>query len=281
MERLSTCYFCGAGPQETLVDRPVVPEAVLTDSSAQRTIALCPDCRAKFDRLQETIADAAGDGHQARLDTASDSLSILDDDPLDDVDATLSRSADADSSGDAVEDLDAAADVGVAVDDAAGASDRAPADPTTDAADAADGPAFGEEPASPSADAASAADEPITASTDGPDDAPADPTDESSSDDGGLAESTAAGDRSDEASADGGDPTGAVDDPTAGKPFDRQEYSRVVKLLQNREFPIELDTLYELARGAYDIDEDTTTEIVGSLIDRGVIEERGGKLFRA
>lgn len=278
MERLSTCYFCGAGPQETLRDRPVVPEAVLADRSAQRTIALCPDCRSKFDRLHEMIAEAADEGHQRRLDApAADSVSLLDDDPLEAIESTLSLS-----------DSTTSVTPGTARDSGAAEDSGASIDPSS--TDSPDGEATTDAPSAPAdEESASTSTAPPESTTDDASDGPTD--DRSSSpaasgaDAGGStgerdgSDSTAAGERTDEATPDGGD-SAADEDPTAGKPYDRTQYSRVVKLLQNREFPVELDAVYELARGAYDIDEETTTEIIGALIDRGVIEERGGTLFR-
>ncbi|MFB6162769.1 MAG: hypothetical protein ABEJ86_04955 [Halococcoides sp.] len=305
MERLTTCYFCGAGPQETLLDRPVVPEAIVSDPSAQRTITLCSDCRSKFDRIAEVIAEAASDD-QRRLDAATDPLSILDsEEPLDTVDETLSASttdaADGASTAEVTDTTtepattdtgrDRSTDGDDFIADTRPEADAAVDDPGAETVDeTVDDPAD-----DPAADIASETDDgrPIEDATDSGDatvhDDPkgtkVDPGDEPPTGDGRESAETGptASDESPaaEPTADGGDPADAgTDDPTAGEPFDRTEYSNVVKLLQNREFPIELDALYELARGAYEIDEDTTTAIVGSLIDRGVIEERGGQLFR-
>lgn len=63
--------------------------------------------------------------------------------------------------------------------------------------------------------------------------------------------------------------------------FERGEYNKVVKLLQNREFPVEIEEITVVARSAYEIDRNTTHTILDVLIDRGVLEDRGDELVRA
>ena len=63
--------------------------------------------------------------------------------------------------------------------------------------------------------------------------------------------------------------------------FERGEYNKVVKLLQNREFPVEIEEITVVARSAYAIDRHTTHAILDALIERGVLEDRGDELVRA
>lgn len=73
----------------------------------------------------------------------------------------------------------------------------------------------------------------------------------------------------------GDDETAADDDA-----YERAEYNKVIRLLQNREFPVDIEEITVVARSAYDIDRETTHEILDALIDRGVVEDRGDRLVR-
>ncbi|MUV89933.1 hypothetical protein GJ629_08530 [Halapricum sp. CBA1109] len=51
-------------------------------------------------------------------------------------------------------------------------------------------------------------------------------------------------------------------------------------MLQNREFPVEIDELVVVASSAYGIDEPTCHAVIRALVDRGVVEDRGDELVR-
>jgi hypothetical protein len=76
----------------------------------------------------------------------------------------------------------------------------------------------------------------------------------------------AATDRSDDA----GGTTGESDVP--------DEYYKVLRLLQNREFPMDRADLTGLVTGAYDVSEPQCERILETAIDRGVLVEKGSTL---
>jgi hypothetical protein len=85
-----------------------------------------------------------------------------------------------------------------------------------------------------------------------------------------------------ESGSDGGqvaDRSDAESDET-DRPFETREYNKVVKLMQNRPFPIDKSEILVVARNAYDIDETTCRAIIDALIDRGVIDEQEGEIVR-
>ena len=58
------------------------------------------------------------------------------------------------------------------------------------------------------------------------------------------------------------------------------EYNRVMRLLQNREFPMERGAFVDLAASAYDLAEDTVDTVLDAVIDQGALDERDGELVR-
>ncbi|MFW6018191.1 MAG: hypothetical protein ACOCPX_05165, partial [Halapricum sp.] len=91
--------------------------------------------------------------------------------------------------------------------------------------------------------------------------------------------------RTDRETADSSD-LGETGDDTGGQteaaedPFQRGEYNKVVRLLQNREFPVEIEEITVVARSAYGIDRDTTHAILNALIESDILEDRGDELVR-
>jgi hypothetical protein len=63
----------------------------------------------------------------------------------------------------------------------------------------------------------------------------------------------------------------------------RQTYNKVVRLLQNRSFPVERETVVSVAATAYDIDRRNCERTVDALVENGVLDESedGERLFRA
>jgi hypothetical protein len=58
------------------------------------------------------------------------------------------------------------------------------------------------------------------------------------------------------------------------------EYNKVMRLLQNREFPVERAEIIEVAASAYDLAEADCEEVIDLAIDRGLLEETEGQLVR-
>lgn len=63
-------------------------------------------------------------------------------------------------------------------------------------------------------------------------------------------------------------------------PIDPMEYRRVVRLLENREFPVERSEVETLAESAYDLSPATCEAIVDAAIERGRVGTDGDMLVR-
>jgi predicted nucleic-acid-binding protein len=59
---------------------------------------------------------------------------------------------------------------------------------------------------------------------------------------------------------------------------DARTYNRVVRLLQNREFPVDRDEIEAVATNAYELSHEEFDAVIRLAIDRGVLEEEDGKL---
>ena len=84
--------------------------------------------------------------------------------------------------------------------------------------------------------------------------------------------------------SDGADPgtEGGGGDGAGSTPGDEPaEFRTVMRLLGNREFPVERDSVVELAASAYDLDEGHVHRILDHAVDRGVIADDGGTLRRS
>jgi len=75
------------------------------------------------------------------------------------------------------------------------------------------------------------------------------------------------------------DGTSNADDGSglAGEP---DGFRTVMRLLNNRSFPLERTVAIELASGAYEFSDSEVEGILDYAVDRGVLEESGGKLHR-
>lgn len=90
-------------------------------------------------------------------------------------------------------------------------------------------------------------------------------------------EREAAGDGTDAGDEDGeenaGDDAAAAEEPP--------QFRKVMRLLNNREFPVDRTEVEELASGAYDLDDDHVRDIIDYAVERGVLADDGGTLRRA
>lgn len=64
----------------------------------------------------------------------------------------------------------------------------------------------------------------------------------------------------------------------AGEPDD---FRSVMRLLNNREFPIDRTEITDLASGAYELEVSEVDDIIDHAVERGVLAEDGGKLRKA
>lgn len=60
MDRLASCYFCGAAADTDISDYPVVPRDLRPEGDVQATVSLCPTCRQKLARIIDPILDTVG-----------------------------------------------------------------------------------------------------------------------------------------------------------------------------------------------------------------------------
>ncbi|WP_435066910.1 hypothetical protein [Haloplanus sp. C73] len=68
------------------------------------------------------------------------------------------------------------------------------------------------------------------------------------------------------------------DEPAAETEDVPDGYYKVIRLLQNREFPMERDALTGMVTGAYDVTEPQCERILQTAIDRGVLVEDGATI---
>lgn len=57
-----------------------------------------------------------------------------------------------------------------------------------------------------------------------------------------------------------------------------QTYNKVVRLLQNRDFPIERGEIEDVAVGAYDVDVEECRSVIDAAIEKGLVAQEGSKL---
>ena len=89
----------------------------------------------------------------------------------------------------------------------------------------------------------------------------------------GRADGTNDPDPTDTESRDAGADSGPPDD-------EPEEFRTVMRLLGNREFPVERDAIVELAASAYELDDAHVRQCLDYAVDRGVIEDDDGLLRR-
>ncbi len=250
MRQLRRCDFCSgdaAGVYE------VLPPELDPTEAEQRRVVLCADCADTLETVVDPLLDRLG------VDTG-------DADP----DATSSRGASAPPTR---EPVDAGRDSG----------ERSPAPATSGDAGGADAEPVqwggsgtdddGEGPGSdPPRDGVSGA-EPSGDDDPTPTAAEADPSG-SSADGGGVGD---AAEGAEAADGDGANPAAGGAGSDGDEPA---EFRTVMRLLGNREFPVERGSVVELAASAYDLDEGHVHRILDYAVDRGVIADDGGTLRR-
>ncbi|WP_229115540.1 hypothetical protein [Halapricum desulfuricans] len=243
MDHLVSCYFCGDAVDAQLEEYPLAASGRVETGTS---VVLCPSCRRKLTTVVEEVLDAA-------IESADSQPVELDGDPLE----TLEEPT---TGGMAVTDVES-------VDP----RDDESSDVTGDQADEDDGEGDVE-----------------VSENDDDDDVRVDESadsgtriDENDSDDAG--ETTAPEERETADSEDVGETPADTTSQTAtaDDDFRRSEYNKVVRLLQNREFPVEIEEITVVARSAYGIDRDTTHAILNALIENEILEDRGDELVRA
>jgi len=283
MEQLSSCYFCGAALDAQIEPYQVIPPQLEPTSDQQRAVSLCPACRQKLANVVETVVEATDAATEAAIDEVSP-VDPTDDLLADDATAATTEHADPEATSTASADGHTPADPAAADDtsiaDVQNMSGRRDAvEPNERTGQDTDGPlsstqtseaaALDDEPADDTASMANGATTGDTA-TDG-------------TEANGTATDRTATDRPDTAAATadetGADETGADDTATDDGPtLTALEYNKVIRLLQNREFPVERAEIHEIATSAYQISDREFDAIIDAAIERDLIGEENGQL---
>jgi len=212
MDRLSSCYFCGAALDAQLSEYPVVPRRLQPEGAGSKTVVLCDGCRRKLGNvLEEVVAAAEGDSTDAPDYAGTD---------FEPIGAATNGEAPADRS---------------AVGEASDGTGRQPE----------------------RIDTVSTADEATSSSDSGP---------ARSSETSG-----ATADTGNDGAGDGSD----------GPSLTKLEYNKVMRLLQNREFPVDRLEIREVATSAYRIDPEEFDAVIDAAIERGLIAEEDGQFVEA
>ncbi|MFB6161037.1 MAG: hypothetical protein ABEJ61_07650 [Haloferacaceae archaeon] len=281
---LRSCYFCGTVGDA--LDTHALPR---DDGGEPVRVTLCPDCRAKLGRVLEAVADRPVDGP--------------DEGPVDDAPngAGATDSGDATFRGTGEVTFDDAAAKGVGGDtEREGATDEASRSTAveterTERADDEDAPDDAESrEADPGdeeerdvsgrdgGDVAAAERDPTPG--DGADAEPSEAADAEPSEAADAEPSEAADDDPD----DGGDGSGEGGDESGSglrglDPDDRGRvatYRKALRLLQNREFPMERTAVVDLLESAYDLDRSECDRLLEFAVERELLVESGDELRR-
>jgi len=311
MPSLTSCYFCGDAVGASL-DEYDLPEDAAPDD--QVTVTLCAGCKGKLTTLFEQI-DSAGVATDAPADDSRTADPVVDADPDVSVEPTIDEDPDLDPvagdqepifaddvnavlDGDLPEDGEAEPPFATGDEGVESSEASSTAESETDADPATSGASDEAVEETPPVDSAS--DERSSDSEPEADSEPesVDAADEADAE-SGAAEAAAAdtGDRSDAGNRDappvegnaGG--TGATSSTataeSSGSSTDgpladvsARTYNRVVRLLQNREFPVDRADFEALATSAYELDHGECSAALDGAIEKGLLEERDGELHR-
>jgi hypothetical protein len=272
MRQLRNCDFCGgdaAGVYE------VLPPELSPTEAEQRRLVLCADCAETLETVVDPLLERLG------VETGEDTSTTSDGSPASGgaAGADPPPSETAPSTGPA-ETATPESDEAPPESDPGDSDDPSDPDDTNDSGDPNYGISFEPgDPAESPADRSTAADgavqwdeiEPTTSASEAAD---------------------SDGDEADEpepaADADGPEPAsdgragGRGESGDAGSTLgdEPEDFRTVMRLLSNREFPVERGAIVELATNAYELDEQHVHRIIDHAIDRGVIVDDGGTLRR-
>ncbi len=283
MDRLDACYFCGTAGEAPLREVSIAPRARRGDPEATVAATLCPSCEGKlqnvlgrlFDHVESRRVGGEGDAAEGSAGTGPDPGSGATTDRRSGAEADQGSGPTADDGGVAgagepgraapdeadhrVDRIDVS---GERDDERRGGSDRRPLfDPAPDIQEVPE-PAANEDDA-PADDASSA-----ETATDAPGSTGADPSGE---------------DAEIIADEEDGPTVRARATASAGDPLDGvsvAEYNRVLRLLQNREFPMAREAFVDLASSAYDLEAGTVEQVLDAVVEKGALAERDGDLVR-
>ena len=248
MDQLSSCYFCGGALDVSLSEYPIIPKSLDPEAEKQGTVVLCSTCREKLATIIEPAVEAAKADARDSVETASDAGAAQPPGLLDD--SETPTDGEPTTTDSVVEPADNGSLLG---DDNASVADREQSAQSAETADATAEP-----------DATKPAETDITADTS--DERAAESTAEN--DTGTVATETGRGDA---------DSSESADSPSLTK----LEYNKVMRLLQNREMPVDRAEIREVAVNAYDIDGEQFDAIIDAAVDRDLIGQANGQLVES
>jgi len=307
MSELSSCYFCSTALDAPVRRYPLTPSNVDVDTG--KTIALCPSCRRKLGKILGTVAgevDATTGVGETEDEKKADDSTPVDDDPEQPAaeEASVQSTESAPDSPEVEESTpeseasdDSAVDLGLEDD----SQDLADEDVDDEASSGGVEPVGTDDGRADADDEGSADDgrDPLANSTEGeaksdmtewetPDEsgqradapdreessAPAEPT--SDNPDGQVGRTGGAG------SAATDDAGGTASDGTDSAPavLTTPSAKKVIRLLQNREFPVEREEFEIVAQNAYDIPATDCQDVVDALVEEGYVGQDGTQLVR-
>ncbi len=242
MTRFASCYFCGTALDGSVSEQPVVPEDLASGAETGRSVTLCPDCSRKLDAV------------------------------LDEVRAAVDAGAEPERAG--------SAGAGASDDSPAGGDDGGSAI-DTDASIEASAEEFFEEAETPTTAESSSESERETGDGGGEQ-----PTNGDGQGRGARSEPESEATRS-RSEGDGGEeraqPMGedAADEGTDSRTsISALENSKVMRMLENREFPVERESFQVVAANAYGVSPSDVGKVLDLAIDRGLIAEQNGDLVK-
>ncbi|MFB6200934.1 MAG: hypothetical protein ABEI98_02880 [Halorhabdus sp.] len=274
MDRLASCYFCGVAVEAPLEEYPVVPRDLDPSVEDQSTVVLCPDCRRKLSTIVERVVAATNDPAQTELGDAVTGDATLDAEDVSDTTATPGAKVERfDEERTNLVDFESSHDrePGTYSREASADDDTDTADPAETSADDAvsaetDDEVDGSATANTTSDPLGASNEPTPdrqqAGTAGHTESDSDVGDDTDTDPGATAERR--------------EKVGESQD----RAFSTSSYNKVVRLLQNREFPVEADEIVTVAGSAYGIGHREANEVLDALVERGVLDRDGDRLRR-
>ncbi|KAA9396764.1 hypothetical protein Har1130_02835 [Haloarcula sp. CBA1130] len=263
MDQLSSCYFCGGALDVSLSEYPIIPKSLDPEAEKQGTVVLCSTCREKLATIVEPAVEAAKADARDAAETATDDGTA---EPPGQLAESETTTADEPTTTDSV--VEPADDGSLLGGDSATADDQERS--VQSAETAASTP---EQDSAEPANSTAESDATGTSKADTPDERPAEPTE--TNDTGTATAETESGDTDSSNSSD------TSDSSTDGPSLTKLEYNKVMRLLQNREMPVDRAEIREVAVNAYDIDGEQFDAIIDAAVDRGLIGQENGQLVES
>ncbi|NGM68875.1 hypothetical protein G6M89_07595 [Natronolimnobius sp. AArcel1] len=242
MRALRTCEFCETTAVGTF---ELLPPELKPTEAEQRRVVLCSDCKDHLEHLLEPLLARAGSERPAETHEAD-----LEPEPEQRRD-NASEESDSDSSTTDTATTPAQTDSSNELDD--GITFTAAGDAATENA---------------AVDAATA------------DSATSTANDSVSSVDTGATDADQTSDSDEPTESDSRTNEDDKSKPNTTEPRPPQAYSKVIRLLRNRDLPMERTAVEALASGAYDLESDDVAEILDHAVENGEFHEENGELRR-